>query len=116
MNPSKKIHSPSAQSDFISLQSQMSEEEKSTTRNDEFSSSSSKKQRKRRTLSETSKRDFVCGCGKSYVSYPAIYLHVQRKHNGEWPDNTMIPEKPESQDKVKRGRPKVIFFSIKFTL
>ena len=70
-----------------------------------------KKQRKRRTLSETSKRDFVCGCGKSYVSYPAIYLHVQRKHNCEWPENTVIPEKPSSEDKVKRGRPKVRVFN-----
>lgn len=69
--------------------------------------SSPRKQRKRRTLSETSKRDFVCGCGKSYVSYPAIYLHVQRKHNGDWPTNTLIPEKSDNQDKVKRGRPKV---------
>ena len=66
-----------------------------------------KKQRKRRTLSETSKRDFICGCGRSYVSYPAIYLHVQRKHNCEWPENTVIPEKANDQDKVKRGRPKV---------
>jgi len=44
-----------------------------------------KKPRKRRTLNETGKRDFTCGCGKSYVSYPAIYLHVQRKHGGKWP-------------------------------
>ena len=71
---------------------------------------SPRKQRKRRTLSETSKRDFVCGCGKSYVSYPAIYLHVQRKHNGDWPANTQIPEKSDNQDKVKRGRPKVTSF------
>src|SRR5690554_2576712 len=68
-----------------------------------------KKQRKRRTLSETSKRDFVCGCGKKYVSYPAIYLHVQRKHNSEWPKDTIIPEKTNDQEKVKRGRPKVKF-------
>ncbi len=68
---------------------------------------SPRKQRKRRTLSETSKRDFVCGCGRGYVSYPAIYLHVQRKHNGDWPVDTIIPEKTDNQDKVKRGRPKV---------
>jgi len=68
---------------------------------------SPKKTRKRRTLGETGKRDFICGCGKSYVSYPAIYLHVQRKHNGEWQKNSVIPEKADSQDKVKRGRPKV---------
>jgi hypothetical protein len=68
-----------------------------------------KKQRKRRTLNETSKRDFVCGCGKSYVSYPAIYLHVQRKHDSQWPPNTKLPQKSEAQDQVKRGRPKVKF-------
>ncbi len=66
-----------------------------------------KKPRKRRTLDETSKRDFVCGCGKKYVSYPAIYLHVQRKHTGEWPENTILPQKNEGNDKIQKGRPKV---------
>jgi hypothetical protein len=70
-----------------------------------------KKPRKRRTREETNKRDFVCGCGKSYVSYPAIYLHVQRKHEGQWPENTNLPQKPDIQDKVPRGRPKVIIIS-----
>jgi hypothetical protein len=82
------------------------EDEELSNQNSSNDESSPRKQRKRRTLSETSKRDFVCGCGKSYVSYPAIYLHVQRKHNGDWPANTVIPEKSDNQDKVKRGRPK----------
>ena len=75
--------------------------------NDSDQAKSNKKIRKRRTLSETNKRDFRCGCGKNYVSYPAIYLHIQRKHNSIAPSNTIIPEKPEAKDKVKRGRPKV---------
>jgi hypothetical protein len=58
------------------LQTQFDEDGQSVGRSEEVSSATSKKQRKRRTLSETSKRDFICGCGKSYVSYPAIYLHV----------------------------------------
>lgn len=27
-------------------------------------------------------RNFICGCGKDYFSYPALYTHIKNKHNG----------------------------------
>lgn len=34
-------------------------------------------------------RGFTCGgCSKSYKSYPALYLHIKRKHEGIKPPNT----------------------------
>jgi len=28
------------------------------------------------------KRSYICGCGKDYLSYPALYLHIRIKHDG----------------------------------
>ena len=28
-------------------------------------------------------RDFKCPCGKSYLSYAAIFTHIKIKHNGK---------------------------------
>lgn len=30
----------------------------------------------------TVERNYICGCKKSYLSYPALYTHVKIKHNG----------------------------------
>lgn len=43
---------------------------------------------KKRIRSCHGKRDFICGCGKAYLSYPAIYTHVRNKHEGEFPKNS----------------------------
>jgi len=46
--------------------------------------------KKRRTLVETKdERNYICGCGKNYCSYPAIYLHFKKKHNGFAPEGTL---------------------------
>lgn len=35
------------------------------------------------------KRNYICGgCEKSYKSYPALYLHIKRKHDGQKPQGT----------------------------
>ena len=39
----------------------------------------SKNQRRKRKDEES--RDFMCACGKSYLSYAAAYTHVKNKHN-----------------------------------
>jgi hypothetical protein len=39
--------------------------------------------RKRRTRNDEDGRNFSCNCGKSYLSYPALYTHVKTKHNGK---------------------------------
>ncbi len=45
----------------------------------------SKSKNKRRPRRAVGKRNYVCGCGKAYLSYPALYTHVKNKHEGEFP-------------------------------
>lgn len=33
--------------------------------------------KKRRTRNDGKNRDFSCGCGKTYLSYPALYTHLK---------------------------------------
>ncbi len=40
-----------------------------------------KQQRRKRKDPES--RDFKCKCGKSYLSYAAVYTHVKNKHDGD---------------------------------
>ena len=28
-------------------------------------------------------RDYICPCGKSYLSYAALFTHIKQKHNGK---------------------------------
>ena len=58
---------------------------------------------KRRTRNDLSDRDYKCGCGKMYLSYPALYTHVKQKHEGCAPDGTTAPC---SRLGKSRGRPK----------
>jgi hypothetical protein len=36
-----------------------------------------KEKRKRRKKDEGGERTFICGCGKAYLSYPALYTHTK---------------------------------------
>ena len=39
--------------------------------------------KKRRKGNETQQeRNYKCFCGKTYLSYPALYLHKKLKHSG----------------------------------
>jgi len=67
-----------------------------------------KKKRKRRAKNDGAARDFICGCGKSYLSYPALYTHLKQKHDGNIPVGTTRGVKI-------RGRPKVIYLYKTFT-
>lgn len=46
--------------------------------------------RKRRARNDPHERDFVCPCGKSYLSYPALYTHIKNKHQGQTPTSGQI--------------------------
>lgn len=46
--------------------------------------------------------DFNCPCGKGYHSYPALYTHIKRKHDGKAPGELSIPKRT-----VRRGRPAI---------
>lgn len=61
------------------------------------------KKSKRRTRHDQNNRDYKCGCGSSYLSYPALYTHLKQKHDGKKPLGTQMP--PISGH-GKRGRPR----------
>ena len=46
---------------------------------------------RRRTRNDLSDRNYKCGCGKMYLSYPALYTHVKQKHEGTAPHGTSAP-------------------------
>ena len=59
-----------------------------------------KTQRKRRTRSAAGERNYVCGCGKAYLSYPALYTHVKNKHEGTFPEGSIVKKgskRPEDE-------------------
>lgn len=37
---------------------------------------------RRRARNDPHNRDYICPCGKSYLSYPALFTHIKQKHNG----------------------------------
>lgn len=45
-------------------------------------------QKKKRVRGNTGDRNYTCGCGKSYLSYPALYTHIKTKHDGVTPSGT----------------------------
>ncbi len=50
--------------------------------NESNSKNESEEKRKRRTKNDNCGRTFICKlCGKSYLSYPALYTHCKQKHN-----------------------------------
>ena len=57
--------------------------------------------RKRRSKTEKEGRNHVCTCGKSYLSYQALYTHKRSKHSSGTPQKTSLNK--------KRGRPKKQF-------
>lgn len=65
---------------------------------------------KRRSKNDGDDRNFTCGCGKSYLSYPALYTHIKTKHDGVAPAGT---SQNQVNGKSGRGRPKVLTFPSK---
>jgi hypothetical protein len=68
-----------------------------------------RKNRRLKTELETAEKQFKCGCGKSYLSYAALYTHTKVKHYGIFPEGTYAGEKR------KQGRPKVGQFHLEAT-
>lgn len=46
------------------------------------------KKRIRRSKDARAPRNYLCGCGKTYLSYAALYTHTKTKHGGVFPDGT----------------------------
>lgn len=49
--------------------------------------------KKRRPRSAAGSRNYLCGCGKAYLSYPALYTHVKNKHTGIFPQGSVAKRK-----------------------
>ena len=62
------------------------------SKEDEKNNSNNKQKQKRRTRHDPNHRDFLCGCGRAYLSYPALYTHIKQKHDGVPPEGTAIPQ------------------------
>ena len=63
---------------------------------------------KRRSKNECYGRDYKCGCGKEYLSYPALYTHIKTKHDGKTPEGTNANQ---IQNGKGRGRPRKNFLT-----
>lgn len=61
---------------------------------------------RRRSKNDCFGRDYVCGCGKTYLSYPALYTHIKTKHNGKTPEGTNANQVQSGRG---RGRPRKNF-------
>jgi hypothetical protein len=61
-----------------------------------------RRSRKTQKEGEGAPEVFRCGCGKTYMSYPALYTHAKVKHSGIYPEGTYTGVKK------KQGRPKVL--------
>lgn len=62
---------------------------------------------KRRSKKDKIGRNFLCGCGKQYLSYPALYTHIKTKHSSVEPPGTI---KPNNVHKSKGRPPKSVDF------
>ena len=40
-------------------------------------------QQKKQKSGTSGERAFGCPCGKTYLSYPALFTHVKQKHDGK---------------------------------
>ena len=52
----------------------------------------------KRQRSSAGDRNYKCGCGKSYLSYPALYTHVKNKHEGIFPEGSKVKNKQNQQN------------------
>lgn len=63
--------------------------------------------KKRRSKNSAPGDKFICGCGKTYLSYAALFTHLRNIHDKIPPQGTIIPT---NKKEGKRGRPKVKLF------
>ena len=71
--------------------------------------------KKRTRNTNTGDRSYICGgCQKAYKSYPALYLHIKRKHEGVRPEDTRTskPVNPTFKEKIHTGRPQKVSLNI----
>ena len=61
-------------------------------------SSETRESRRRNNKVEPLERGYGCPCGKTYLSYPALFTHIKQKHEGKvLPPLFRLQEKSQSQ-------------------
>eukprot|EP01017_Pseudomicrothorax_dubius_P037157 TRINITY_DN5410_c0_g2_i2.p1 TRINITY_DN5410_c0_g2~~TRINITY_DN5410_c0_g2_i2.p1 ORF type:complete len:270 (-),score=16.32 TRINITY_DN5410_c0_g2_i2:109-918(-) len=54
-------------------------------------------------------RAYECGCGRKYLSYPSLYMHIKVKHEGRRPRGT---RRPSQRPRIRNsGRPSTFWNS-----
>ena len=84
------------------------ENEKNSKNEDDKNIRKPGEKQKRRSKNECFGRDYKCGCGKEYLSYPALYTHIKTKHDGKTPEGTNANQ---IQSGKGRGRPRKNFLT-----
>jgi hypothetical protein len=46
-------------------------------------SNETRESRRRNKVIEPLERGYGCPCGKTYLSYPALFTHIKQKHDGK---------------------------------
>lgn len=80
----------------MDLEAQILEDNLANLRNQGEVGGFLRKGRRRKSKNDKEERNFICGCGKDYFSYPALYTHIKNKHNGIAPEGTEL----EAQNKT----------------
>lgn len=60
---------------------------------------------RRRARNDPHNRDYICPCGKSYLSYPALFTHIKQKHNGRVLPSLFRHRGRSSSPNRRMGRP-----------
>ena len=92
----------------MDLEAQILEDNLANLRNQGEVGGFLRKGRRRKSKNDKEERNFICGCGKDYFSYPALYTHIKNKHNGIAPEGTELEAQnktPPLISKKSEGRP-----------
>lgn len=89
---------------FYAAESTMAIQSSKQVEQEESKRKMTRRSRRQKTKVNPEEKTFKCGCGKSYLSYAALYTHCKVKHTGIFPEGTIAGEKK------KQGRPRVRTF------
>lgn len=73
-----------------------------------------KYRRQRKNKNRSQNRDFICGCGKTYQSYAALYTHTKTKHNGIFPLGTESIAKIAASSLPRPTRSKKVYKALEY--